>query len=223
MLYNDLLGRMESVSLSYNSSLTSVLPSGTASERSYGSREFSFFIQDDWKIRRNLTLNLGLRYDIFTPPNEQNGFQSILDKASLITNSSEIPDFTVAGGDKWYSTDWNNFAPRVGVAWDIKGNGSLVLRGGYGMYFDRINGAVTRFVDQNSYGFSQAFTIYPNEQRRRLEAERRHSGSRSAVRPASQPSATRDYSVALINPESKHAAGGSVQPDAGKAPLGNGF
>ncbi len=199
-LYNDLLGRIESVSLTYNSSLTSVLPAGTPSERSFASNEFSAFIQDDWKIRRNLTLNLGLRYDIFTPPKEQNGFQSVLDKASLITNSSEIPDFTVAGGDKWYSTDWKNFAPRVGFAWDIKGNGSLVLRGAYGMYFDRLNGAVTKFVDQNSYGFSQALTIYPNENGTDL---RLRDGIPVPGQPSAlslQPSATRSTSIALINP-----------------------
>ena len=199
-LYNDLLGRIESVSLTYNSSLTSVLPAGTPSERSFASNEISAFIQDDWKIRRNLTLNLGLRYDIFTPPKEQNGFQSVLNKASLITNSSEIPDFTVAGGDKWYSTDWKNFAPRAGFAWDIKGNGSLVLRGAYGMYFDRLNGAVTKFVDQNSYGFSQALTIYPNENGTDLRLRDGISvpGQPSAL--SLQPSATRSTSIALINP-----------------------
>jgi hypothetical protein len=199
-LYNDLLGRIESVSLTYNSSLASVLPAGTPSERSFGSNEFSAFIQDDWKARRNLTLNLGLRYDIFTPPKEQNGFQSVLDKASLITNSSEIPDFTVAGGDTWYSTDWKNFAPRAGFAWDIKGNGSLVLRGAYGMYFDRLNGAVTKFVDQNSYGFSQTLTIYPNENGTDW---RLRDGIPVPEQPSAlslEPSATRSTSIALINP-----------------------
>ena len=199
-LYNDLLGRMENVSLTYNSSLTSVLPAGTPSERSFSSNEFSAFIQDDWKIRRNLSLNLGLRYDIFTSPNESNGFLSVLDKASLITASSEIPDFTVAGGDQWYSTDWNNFAPRVGFAWDIKGNGSLVLRGAYGMYYDRLNGAVTKFVDQNSYGFSQTLSIYPNENGTDL---RLRDGIPVPGQPSTlplQPSATRNYSIALIDP-----------------------
>ncbi len=199
-LYNDLLGRMESVSLTYNSSLTSVLPAGTQSERSFASNEFSAFIQDDWKIRRNLTLNLGLRYDIFTPPTESNGFQSVLDKASLITTSSEIPDFTVAAGDKWYERDWTNFAPRVGFAWDIKGNGSLVLRGAYGMFFDRLNGAVTKFVDQNSYGFSQTLLTYPNENGTdfRLSDSIPVPGQPSAL--SLQPSATRSTSIALINP-----------------------
>jgi hypothetical protein len=199
-LYNDLLGRIESVSLTYNSSLAAVLPAGTARERSYASNEFSAFIQDDWKVRRNLTLNLGLRYDIFTPPKEQNGFQSVLDKASQITSSSEIPDFKIAGSDKWYSTDFKNFAPRVGFAWDVKGNGNLVLRGAYGMYFDRLNGAVTNFVDQNSYGFSQPLTMYPNENGTdwRLSDGISVPEQPSALSP--EPSATRSTSIALINP-----------------------
>ena len=199
-LYNDLLGRIESVSLTYNSSMTSVLPAGTPRERSFASNEFSAFIQDDWKIRRNLTLNLGVRYDVFASPKEQNGYQSALNKSSQITSSSQISDFTVSGSDKWYSTDWKNFAPRVGFAWDIKGNGSLVLRGGYGMYFDRLNGAITKFVDQNSYGFSQSFTIYPNENGTDW---RLSDGIPIPAQPAalpSQPAATRSASIALINP-----------------------
>ena len=199
-LYNDILGRIESVNLTYNSSLNSVLPAGTARERSYASSEFSAFIQDDWKIRRNITLNLGLRFDVFTSPNEQNGFQSVLDKASQISSSSQISDFTVAGSDHWYSTDWSNFAPRAGVAWDIKGNGSLVLRGAYGMYYDRLNGAIINYVDQNSYGFSQPLNTYPNAGGTDW---RLSDGIPVPSQPAPlsmQPSATRDYSVALINP-----------------------
>ncbi len=199
-LYNDLLGRIESVSLTYYSSLSSVSPAGTANERSFASSDFSVFIQDDWKIRRNLTLNLGLRYDIFTPPKEQNGFQSALDKASQIANSSGISDFTIAGSDKWYSTDMKNFAPRVGAAWDIKGNGSLVLRGAYGMYFDRLNGAITRFVDQNSYGFSQTRTIYPNENGTDLRLSDGVPVPEQPPAPSLQPSAARSGSVAVINP-----------------------
>ena len=200
-LYNDLLGRIESVNLTYNSSLTSVLPAGTASKRSYASNEFSAFIQDDWKIRRNLTLNLGLRWDIFTPPNEQEGFQSVLDKASQITSTSEISDFAVAGSNQWYSTDWTNFAPRAGFAWDIKGNGSLVLRGSYGMYFDRLNGAVTKFVDENSYGFKQPLAVHPNESGTdwRISDGIPLPGQPSPL--SMQPSATRDYSIAVMNPD----------------------
>lgn len=200
-LYNDLLGRMESVTMTYNSSMTSVLPEGTPRERSFASNEISFFVQDDWKIRRNLTLNVGLRYDVFTPPREQDGFQSVLDQASLLSGSTEISDIGVAGGDKWYSTDWKNFAPRAGFAWDIRGTGSLVLRGGYGMYYDRLNGAITRFVDANSYGLSRSYTIYPNAD----GTDRRLSDGvpvpEMPAAPAGVPPATREFSVALLDPD----------------------
>jgi hypothetical protein len=198
-LYNDLLGRIESVNQTFNSNLSSVLPVGSPRKRDYASNEFSAFIQDDWKIRRNLTLNIGLRYEFFASPNERNGFQAVLNKASRIGSAAGISDFTISRADKWYSTDWKNLAPRVGFAWDITGSGSTVLRGSYGIYYDRLNGAVTNFVDQNSYGFSQTINLYPNSS----SGDLRLSDGIPLPVPtalASQPSVTRSMSVAVLDP-----------------------
>jgi len=72
--------------------------------------QFSMFIQDDWRVSDRLTLNLGLRYDIekFNGPN----------------SDQLIPP-----------VDKNNFGPRVGFNWDSSGDGSMIVRGGYGRYF----------------------------------------------------------------------------------------
>jgi hypothetical protein len=199
-IYNDLLGRMESVTQTFNSTLTSTLPVGTARIRDYSTNDFSAFIQDDWKIRRNLTLNLGLRYEVRTSPKEKNGLQSILDKASNLGTTTEISDFSISARNNWYSTDWNNFAPRAGFAWDIKGNGDIVLRGAYGYYFDPLNGAITDFVDGNSYGFSQTVNLYPNTGGLDL---RLSDGIPLPIQPppsALTPAATRASSVAILNP-----------------------
>jgi hypothetical protein len=200
-LYNDLLGRIESVSQTFNSNLTSVLPVGTPRKRDYASNEFSAFIQDDWKIRRNLTLNVGLRYDVFPSPRERNGFQAAMDKASRIGSTANISDFIVSRSDSWYSTDWKNFAPRFGFAWDITGSGNTVLRGSYGIFYDRLNGAITNFVDQNSYGFSQTINTYPNSGGTDV---RLSDGIPLPAQPAAlaaQPAATRSLSVSVLDPK----------------------
>lgn len=86
--------------------------------------EESVFFQDDWRVHPSLTLNMGLRYDIFTAPNEKDGFLSNLnlDTASLVVSNT--------GG---VQTNHANFAPRFGFAYTVKSN--LVLRGGFGMTF----------------------------------------------------------------------------------------
>ncbi len=161
-LYNDLLGRIESVDQTYYSSLTSMLPGGTGRSRDFAFSEFALFAQDDWKIRPNLTLNLGLRYEMSTVPEETNGFQGVLDQASQISPVATISDFNILQGDNWYARDNNNFTPRVGFAWDIFSSGSLVLRGAYGIYYDRLIGDIASAIDLNSYGFSQSVPLYPN-------------------------------------------------------------
>lgn len=82
------------------------------------------FVQDDWRVLPTLTLNLGLRYDIFTAPNEKDGNFSNLDLGTVALVVSHT------GG---IQTNYANLAPRFGFAYTVEPN--LVLRGGYGMTF----------------------------------------------------------------------------------------
>jgi hypothetical protein len=201
-IYNDLLGRIESVNQVFYSKPSSTLAVGSPRTRNFVTHGFSAFVQDDWKIRRNLTLNLGLRYEMRSSPREQDGLQTVLDKASGINPSAQISNFTVSAKNSWYSTSWKNLAPRVGFAWDINGSGNTVVRGAYGVYFDHINGAITDFVDQNSPGLSQTVSLYPNSDNGDYRLK---DGVPSLAVPAAvtAPSVTRSQNAAVLNPSLK--------------------
>ena len=94
---------------------------------SYANENFSLFFQDDWKINRRLTLNLGLRYEVSTVSREKNGLLQNFDPATL--------SFTPKG-EKIYNADTNNFGPRVGFAFDVFGDQKTILRGGYGIFYN---------------------------------------------------------------------------------------
>ena len=97
------------------------------------SKEMSFFVQDDWKVNTDLTLNLGLRYDIFTAPTERYDRQSNFDPA---TRTIQVAGENAPGGRDLANTDKNNFGPRIGFAYSgFKENKTLVLRGGYGILY----------------------------------------------------------------------------------------
>ena len=101
---------------------------------SFGMRwtEASAYFMDDFRVNQKLTLNLGLRYDLFTPPVEQENRLANFDFATGKFVSPQMPGVSASGNVK---TDYNNFAPRIGFAWS-PWNEKTVLRGAFGIFYD---------------------------------------------------------------------------------------
>lgn len=100
-------------------------------------KPFGFFGQDSWKIRPNLTLNYGVRYDIEFQ--EQIAPIGLTDRLSGITLSADQIRAAqdVVGVQQGFPRDKNNIAPRLGLAYDITNDGRTVLRAAYGLFYDR--------------------------------------------------------------------------------------
>jgi Carboxypeptidase regulatory-like domain len=164
--------------------LAGTLTSGTGNKNitggdlSYGLRErwYSAFFGDTWRVTSRLTLTPGLRYEYMGPPHEVDNHLGTFD-----------PNATATGGlvqvgpglptSKLFSPQKANFSPRIGVAWDITGQGKTVLRGGFGLMSsfpsitsfvqavpygsNLINGSGTTVVDHTGEEVSQAapFTV----------------------------------------------------------------
>jgi outer membrane receptor protein involved in Fe transport len=91
------------------------------------------YFQDDYHPTSRLTLNLGLRYEVQAGP-YSNDFQTPV-----------LSDLGRLGFDNTRHTDMNNFGPRIGFAYDVKGDGKTVVRGGYGIYYDEIFQNITLY------------------------------------------------------------------------------
>jgi hypothetical protein len=92
---------------------------------------YAAFIQDDWRIKPRLTLNLGLRYELTTVLKESDNLMG-----NFVPGQGLLQVGTSKLGDP-FNGDHNNFAPRIGFAWDINGNGRTVVRGGGGIYYSQ--------------------------------------------------------------------------------------
>lgn len=183
-----LLGRYAQVQTNFNfDAQGNPLPSGTGNSRSYQYNEYEFYGQDNWRIRSDLTLNLGLRYHIYPAPYERNGAQSgnDVDFEDLFAirqqnaadgvaglGSEPLLRFNLIGkandGRPFYPTQKDLFAPRLGFAYNpsfeggilgsLFGNRKTVIRANASKVYDRVGGGITFLINQNSYIFDNTRT-----------------------------------------------------------------
>lgn len=133
--------------------------------------DLSFYVGDDWKVRDGLSLNIGVRWDLFGAPTEKNGrianfdFDRITDRNDIrpgfIVGSNAVPTgfnaidvslSQIARAETKHTLkgqDLNNFAPRIGFAWTPFKGGKTVIRGGYGIFFDRPSAAFMNTIYTN--------------------------------------------------------------------------
>jgi len=181
-------------------------------EREVGSQirfhRYELYVQDSWRVRPNVRLDLGLRYALYP---------SIIDKNDLLTNfvpdrfdPSQAPTFSDAAGGRLvngtgdplngivvagstsphgrgiFATDKGNIQPRVGFSWDVKGDAKTVVRGGYGIYYDQV--LVGTFL-QNAF-VNPPVNTNPSVDNPRLSNP--GAGSTPATRPVQALIATSD-------------------------------
>ena len=150
-LANNITGAIGSVFQTFNVlQRGSGFVAGAPEVREYGNREADLYLQDSWRVRPNLTLSLGLRYEYQTAPRELNGMAllpvggsaalygisgkgNLFQPGTLTGQATTVLDYA----DELYKADPNNFAPVIGFAWDPFKKGKMSLRGGYRISYVR--------------------------------------------------------------------------------------
>jgi hypothetical protein len=139
-------------------------------------RDFAFYVQDDWKVTRRLTLNLGVRYE-YNPPYHDNDFllfnfdpatgrvvvpnEQALQHINPLFPRNLVPVVTAAQAglpESLYYTDLNNLVPRFGFAFRPFANAFTVIRGGYGIYIDDLTSQLWRLGSGGPFVSSESFT-----------------------------------------------------------------
>jgi hypothetical protein len=131
-------------------------------QKHFRQHEYDWFGQDTWKVRRNLTLTLGLRYQLDGVPYEENANFS-----NLLVSPTSAPPLTMSvvgpgTGKQLYNDDYSNIEPRVGFSWDPFGTGKTAVRGAFGIFHDRVFGNLFGNARGNP-PFEQDYVSFPFE------------------------------------------------------------
>ena len=167
-----------------------ILPAASSADRTFATQEYELYLQDQWRMRSNLTVTYGLRWSTSTPVYEVNGFQTqpTTSLGGYFDQRRRSADVGVPFNDPisldlsgkangrpgYYNQDWNNFAPLIAVAWQpelpnnfwgklIGREGKSVFRAGFRTTFDRIGSQlVVNFDLNNQLGFASRLAIPVN-------------------------------------------------------------
>ena len=123
------------------------------------------FVQDNWKVNKKLTLNIGIRYDVSTPRTERYNRMNAL--STTVVSPITAPGFgTLHGGEIFmgpgnrsnYNGDYNNFGPRFGLAWQVLDK--TVIRGGYGIFYSTLRSGAAGVGPTGYQGYDQTTNWY---------------------------------------------------------------
>jgi Carboxypeptidase regulatory-like domain len=186
-----LVGMVSEVDAQYNFNANGTAqPEGAPVARRYGVNSYEFYVQDAWKVKPTLTLTLGLRYSLFSPPWETNGQEVVpnLNLSQWLTTRAQNMDNGIGayadpsisfqlggkanGKAGYYNWDYKDAAPRFAFAWaptfsgdglmsSLFGTGKTAIRGGIGIVYDRAGQELVNNFDSSGGAFGLSSTL-PN-------------------------------------------------------------
>ncbi len=168
-LFNQLTGRIGLASATFNAINENAFgPLSTFKDRGFRQRDWGGYFQDDWKVNKKLTLNLGLRYDFFQVPWEVNSMYALSSNRKLLdTQLNPALAYTPVSfarvgpkfGTQLYNNDLNNFGPVVGFSWDPWGNNKTAIRGSYRINYDKMYEYTLSTIEPSVPGMNYASSL----------------------------------------------------------------